>query len=289
MCSSFIISCSEDGTETSVSSNSQDYAVSSCSDRCASPGTNSFSALRLLKEGKYKCKCVDLAFSPVILENKDNVNPLTELSCPEATDEYKTAFQADSGLMSFLTSSLSLWTNEGQEEDSQGRKNICNPDRLVDIVTLYLAQALGLDTADIKANFVFEKTKNYVYPNSSSGPSEIFPAYNNLTTFPGLEQTYWSIVSQYTATTEPALRSGRSAGWCWILGKGLHDHCLATRSSETCSLNNCENIWKYFLEACHRVRSLDPSLPQYKTCCNPNKPCASTSYQGVQLYQLQRM
>ena len=108
-------------------------------DRCASPGTNSFSALRLLKESKYKCKCVDLDFSSVILENKDNVNPLTDLSCPEATDEYKTAFQADSGLMSFLTSSLSLWTNEGQQEDSQGRKNICNPDRLVDIVTLYLA------------------------------------------------------------------------------------------------------------------------------------------------------
>ena len=272
-----------------MSSSSESYAQSSCSSRCSSPGTNSFSALRLVAEGKYKCKCVDLTFTSVVLENKDSGDPMTELSCPEATEEFKTAFQGDSGLTSFLASNLSLTTNEGQLEDSQGRQNLCNPDRLVDIVTLYLAQALGLDTADMKTNFVYEKTKTYIYPNSSLGPSEIFPADSNLTTFPGLEQTYWSIISQYTASTESGLRSGRSASWCWILGKGLHDPCLATKTSETCSLNNCYNIWKYFLEACHRVRSLDPTLPQYRTCCNPDNPCASTSYQGVQLYQLQRM
>ena len=272
-----------------MSSIREDYALSSCSSRCSSPGTNSFSALRILKDRQYKCKCVDLAFSAVVLENKDNVNPLTDLTCPEATDEFKTAFQADSGLMSFLTSSLGLMTDEGQQEDGQARKNLCNPDRLVDIVTLYLAQALGLDTADMKTNFVFEKTKTYIYPNSTSGPAEIFPPDSNLTAFPGLEQTYWSIISQYTASTEAGLRSGRSAGWCWVLGKGLHDHCSAVRTSENCSLNNCDNIWRYFLEACHRVRSLDPSLPQYKTCCNPDKACASTSYPGVQLYRLQRM
>ena len=287
MLSYYICLCSEDGTETSVSSSSESYAQSSCSSRCSSPGTNSFSALRLVAEGKYKCKCVDLTFSSVVLENKDSGDPMTELSCPEATEEFKTAFQGDSGLTSFLASNLSLTTNEGQLEDSQGRQNLCNPERLVDIVTLYLAQALGLDTADIKANFVYEKTKAYVYPDTSR--SEIFPPDSNLTTFPGLEQTYWTIVSQFTASTEPGLRSGRSAQWCWVLGKGLHDHCSAARAGLSCSLNNCYNIWKYFIEACHRVRSLDPSLPQYRTCCNPNKPCASTSYPGVQLYQLRRM
>ena len=272
-----------------MSSSSESYALSSCSNRCSSPGTNSFSGLRIVGEDSYKCKCVDLAFASVVLENKDSLDPLTALSCPEATEEFRTAFQGDSGLNSFLSSNLSLWTNEGQLEDSQGRRNLCNPDRLVDLATLYLAQALGLDTADIKANFVYEKTKTYVYPNSSSGPSEIFPPDSSLTTFPGLEQTYWTVVSQYTASTEPSLRSGRSAQWCWILGKALHDHCSAARANLACSLNNCYNIWKYFLESCHRVRALDTSLAQYRTCCNPSKPCASTSYSGVQLYRLQRM
>ena len=61
--------------------------------------------------------------------------------------------------MEFLqTSTLSLWTNDGQMNDTQQRANICNPDRIIDIVTLYLAKALGLDTANIKDNFVFERT-----------------------------------------------------------------------------------------------------------------------------------
>ena len=272
-----------------MSSSSEDHAQSTCSNRCSSPGTKSFSAIRILKDSQYKCQCVDLSLSSVLLENKDNVNPLTDLTCPEATDEFKTAFQGDTDLMSFLTSKLSLLTNEGQEEDSHDRKNLCNPERLVDVVTMYLAQALGLDTANLKTNFVYDKTKTQVYPNSTSGPSQIFPPDSNLTSFPGLEQTYWTILSQYTAATEPGLRSDRSGQWCWILGKALHDHCSAVRTANNCAQNNCYNIWKYFLEACHRVRSLDPSLPQYKTCCNPSKICASTSYPGVQLYQLRRM
>ena len=64
--------------------------------------------------------------------------------------------------MSFLkTSTLSLKTNEGQMNDSLQRNNICNPDRIIDIVTLYLAKSLGLSTADMKDNFVFEKTNIY--------------------------------------------------------------------------------------------------------------------------------
>ena len=72
---------------------------------------------------------------------------------------------------------------------------------------MYLAQALGLDTTDMMTNFVFEKTKTYIYPNSSIG---IFPPQADLSSFPGLQQTYWSIIAQFTASSEPSLRSGRS-------------------------------------------------------------------------------
>ena len=218
------------------------------------------------------------------------MDPLTDLQCPAATDQHKAAFAGDSGLTSFLTaSSLSLWTTEGRANDSQQRVNLCNPDRTIDVVTLYLATALGLDTSDLMTNFVYEKTRTYVYPNSSSGPSEIFPPDSGLTGFPGLTQTYWTIVAQYTAGSEPTLRSGRSAGWCWIQGKGLHDHCTVTTNTNNCSVNSCTNIWRNFIEACHRVRGLDSSLPQYRTCCNHNKPCASKSYPGVELYRLRRL
>ena len=129
--------------------------------------------------------------------------------------------------MSFLkTSTLSLKTNEGQMNDSLQRNNICNPDRIIDIVTLYLAKSLGLNTADMKDNFVFEKTKTYEFPDSlSTGPWEIFPPNSSLTDFPNLEQTYWSILSQYTPDTEPSIRQGNNifnsmvGGKCMILRK----------------------------------------------------------------------
>ena len=58
-----------------MSSSSESSALSSCSNRCSSPGTNSFSGLRIVGEGSYKCKCVDLAFASVVLENKDSLDP----------------------------------------------------------------------------------------------------------------------------------------------------------------------------------------------------------------------
>ena len=296
---------SEDSSETTVSTSSESNAHSICSNRCSSPGTNSFYAIKILKEASYRCKCIDLEFSSVVMEvsgagsrqrltdslqSKDSASPLTDLDCPAATDDHKEAFAGDSGLMDFLTGTfLGLSTSEGQPSDAQERVNICNPDRTIDMATLYLAQALGLNTANIKDNFVYEASRTYLYPNSSSGPAQIFPPDTNLVSFPGLQQTYWTIVAQYTATSEPGLRSGRSAEWCWRLGKGLHDHCSVTTNTNTCQTNNCRNVWRNFVEACHRVRGLDTSLAQYRSCCNQNKPCGAQSQPGVTIYQLNRM
>ena len=217
---------SEDSSESSITTTDETTALTNCLATCAASGGNSFYGLRMTEFGRYRCKCLDLSLSPLMVEvnppsvqifhsvtaalfqSTDYQFPLNEVKCPEATDQYTAGFEADSALMSFLkTSTLSLLTTEGQMNDTQQRNNICNPDRIIDIVTLYLARALGLNTADLKDNFVFEKTKTYEFPDSlTSGPMEIFPPNSSLTDFPNLEQTYWSILSQYTSDTEPSIR-----------------------------------------------------------------------------------
>ena len=127
---------------------------------------------------------------------------MTQIQCPAATDVHKAAFQSDSNLMSFLkTSTLSLATTEGQDNDTQQRSNICNPDRTVDIVTLYLAKALGLSTANIINNFVYDVNQTYVFPlNNTHGPSQLYTQTYAFTDyyFPNLEKAYWTILSHYT-------------------------------------------------------------------------------------------
>ena len=127
---------------------------------------------------------------------------MTQIQCPAATDVHKDAFQSDSNLMSFLkTSTVSLPTTEGQDNDTQQRSNICNSDRTVDIVTLYLAKALGLSTADIINNFVYDMNQTYTFPlNNTHGPSQLHTQTYAFTEnyFPNLEKTYWTILSHYT-------------------------------------------------------------------------------------------
>ena len=129
---------------------------------------------------------------------------MTDIQCPAGTDVHKATFQSDSSLMSFLkTSTLSLPTTEGQDNDTHQRNNICNPDRTVDIVTLYLAKALGLSTANIINNFVYDVNQTYVFPlNNTHGPTSLdlhtqyYTVIENY--FPNLKQTYWTILSHYT-------------------------------------------------------------------------------------------
>ena len=217
--------CIEDGSETTVNTNRESSAKTSCYNRCAS--TNSFYAIKLLKVGSWRCKCLDLTLEPVVaevntsyvvilphnlLQSRVTTDPLNEIQCPEATDVHKDEFQSDSALMNFLTSSTeSLETSEGKDDDGQQRKNICNSERTADIVTLYLAKVLGLSTGDIVNNFVYDFNETYVFPmNNSQGPSNTYPPPTNSYHFPGLYRTYWTILSHYTSTTEPGLRAGKS-------------------------------------------------------------------------------
>ena len=60
----------EDGSETSVTTSSESNAKTTCYNRCVAPGTNSFYAIKLLKIGSWRCKCLDLTLSPVVAEVK---------------------------------------------------------------------------------------------------------------------------------------------------------------------------------------------------------------------------
>ena len=63
-----LIDCLEDGSETTVTANSESSAKTTCRNRCSSPGTNSFYALNIITTGSWKCKCLDMKLSPIIAE-----------------------------------------------------------------------------------------------------------------------------------------------------------------------------------------------------------------------------
>ena len=42
-------------------------------------------------------------------------------------------------------------------------------------------------------------------------------------------------------------------------------------NEENCLLNVCLNVWKYYIEACHRVRSIDTSSWPYELQMNDDK------------------
>ena len=88
-----------------------------------------------------------------------------------------------------------------------------------------------------------------------------------------------------------AIRADKSPEWCWLVGRGLHSHCLLTTDSLNCSLSSCDTIWSNFVEACHRVRSLDTSVTGYEMCgyCSPDYPCLYRTYSQAELYSVYRL
>ena len=161
----------------------------------------------------------------------------------------------------------------GQNNDTKHRPNICNPDRALNIATMYLAKLLSVDLNNIKS-FIFEFNTEYEFPNGSN-----FATYppDSLTEFPNLEQLFWTIMNQFTPETEPSIRNNKSPLWCWYTGYAVFDHCKATYQRKSCGQeadSHCKQIWKNFLEGCHRVRSINP-VGEYGFTNNVNRWCMS--------------
>lgn len=276
-------------------------AITSCSNTCksASPG-NVYAALRRTKSNQFKCKCLSTSFDGVLGESISH-SPTYYVNCPDGSDPYKADFEADTNLVNWLTTStLGLWKKVGgQNNDTLQRKNICNPTRKADVATLYLTRALGLSVSSIISSFVFDENKVYVFPNSSSKPNVIYaPTYIDLLYYwPELDQTYWTIMSQYTSQTEPTMRTrDRADYWCWIVGMGMYDHCLEKAAATSCTEDHetmCKGYWRYFVEACHRVHTINPtgaySLTASNGAARPTNWICQPSKTGYKLYQLYRM
>ena len=94
--------------------------------------------------------------------------------------------------------------------------------------------------------------------------------------------------------TEPTMRTRSiSSNWCFIVGRGMYDHCLEKLEESSCpadtSSNICQDYWKYFGEACFRVHSLDPNDNSRKVRYrNPNYPCIAVN-PNYSLYEMHRV
>ena len=103
--------------------------------------------------------------------------------------------------------------------------------------------------------------------------------------FPNLEQAFWTILNQYTPATEINIRRDKSNLWCWYVGKAVMDHCLKFKSSQSCDENVCKDVWKYFVETCHRVRSINP-IGDYQVGENVNRWCMWNPHPDYRAYYL---
>ena len=186
------------------------------------------------------------------------------------------------------TSKLGLWTRTGQENGTE--INFCITQRQTDITTLYLAAAYDKSVSNVVSNSMYDATASHTFPNSSTkGPTEIYPP--DMALEPGRHQTYWTFLSQLTTSTEPILRNTVwSEQWCWIVAKGLLDHCMSVSDSQTCTGTpvSCESIRQDFVELCHRVRSIDTSNGIYRSVGHSNYICIPQK-DGLELYEMSRV
>ena len=217
-------------------------------------------------------------------------DPRKHVECYAIKKPFEDAFAADSFLEGYLKDSiLSLKSMLGQENDTQARPNICNADRVVNIATLYLAQVLGVSLTDIIEDYTYVATATHVFPNDLLNPITVYIP-DNEPGFPDLEQIYWSIIDQFTRASEPNIRKDKSPLWCWYVGVAVNDHCRSTKNSKSCAEDICSDIWKYFLEACHRVRSIDTSSGDYalRPLYGPSRYCLWIPHQDYKAYYISR-
>ena len=272
----------EDSSEATINTIHYTTARSSCKDKCSSP--NVFYGIRRDMDNQFKCKCFERGMTDLIAEVNGGHNPIYHVNCAPIIQPHRTSFEDDTSLTEFLeVSTVSFKTSLGQDNDTQLRPNVCNPSRVVNIATLYLAKLLGVNLDTIITTFTYVHNKVYVFPNNDENPITTYPP-QNLPNFPNLEQAYWTILSYFTPLTEPQIRNNKSPLWCWYVGRAVWDHCTNTQRNK-CSVDICPDVWKYFLEGCHRLRSINP-VGIYAYSTNPNRWCAGQNARNI--YEISR-
>ena len=147
------------------------------------------------------------------------VDPTEDITQSAMETETKGNFESDSALKAFLSSTQEL--QNSKSADAGAVSNVCNPQRSVNVATVYLAKALGLDVGSLVGSYTYNWAASHSFPmNATVGPSKTFEPTGDE------EQAYWTLVDQYTTKTEPGLRSEKGRNWCHHQGIGVHSHCL---------------------------------------------------------------
>ena len=156
------------------------------------------------------------------------VDPTQDVTQSAMETETKGNFDSDPALKFFLSSTREL--KNSKSADTGAVSNVCNPQRSVNVATVYLAKALGLDVGSLVDSYTYNWAASRSFPmNPTEGPSETFEPTGDE------GQAYWTLLDQYTAETEPELRAGKGRNWCHHQGIGVHSHCLQvwTRNTST--------------------------------------------------------
>ena len=287
----------EDGSETTIDTTEYSVAKTTCLERCApvaKTATKVYAGNKKISLSQFKCKCFTRDTEKIIgLPGSGftgRTDPRFSFPCEPLYQPYEDRFNGDSGLIAFLGSKNTI-TTVTPGADAAGptdESNICTSTSTADVAGMYMANLLDLDVASIVANYKYDTSKTRTFPkfNSSSGPSQTYvPASTDLVPFPGLDKAFWTILDQYTGNTEPNIRAGKGRMWCHYTGVGLYEHCKSQIALDTCAAittwtlrnDRCKDIWKFFMQVCNRVRSLDPNNNNYKAYgSNAYNWCQST-------------
>ena len=124
--------------------------------------------------------------------------------------ETNSNFESEAALKAFLSSTRELKNSKSAEVGVVS--NVCNPQRSVNVATVYLAKALGLNVGILVDSYTYDWAASHSFPmNGTSGPSETFEPTGDEA------QAYWTLLDQYTTETEPRLRAGKGRNWCRTL------------------------------------------------------------------------
>ena len=286
----------EDGSETTIDTNDYGDAKTSCLERCApvaKTATNVYAGIKKISLSQFKCKCFTRDTEKIIgwpgSGFTGRTDPRFSFPCQPLHQPYKDRFNADAGLIAFLGSKNTVTTiTPGADAASpSAESNICTINSTADVAAIYMANLLDLDVASILSNYKYDTSKTRTFPqfNSSSGPSETYvPVSTDLVPFPGLDKAFWTILDQYTGNTEPTIRAGKGRMWCHYSGVGFYEHCKTQVGLDNCAgittndrrNDRCKEIWKFFMQVCNRVRSLDPNDNAYKAQSSVKNWCLST-------------
>ena len=173
--------------------------------------------------------------------------------------------------------------------------------QVIDIATVYLARTLGLNVIELEhSNYVYNTSiSSHFFPSGADSPDTTYIP-ENVDGYPNLEQTYWTILDQYNSTSEPFMRANKDMMWCHHYGVGMYEHCKSATAqvgsgcgglTESEQGEHCNRFWTFFMEACHRVRSLDPNDSKYSHSDDVERYCQGSellSGGGNSIYYLLR-